>query len=145
LLRLITLATYLRLVLSSNQPMTYYTPASISGRIGILTKNKSTARNAVSLLTAVKAGRNLSPLSSHRGSGLELIKQRHPVRTRRFHVKERRTFRSLPILITQSVQRFSTVYRQGRDTLSSLCSFSYILRTLFQGISQSEHRSLTYI
>lgn len=31
-LRLITLATYLRLVLGSNQPMTYYTAVSISGR-----------------------------------------------------------------------------------------------------------------
>lgn len=54
-LRLITLATYLRLVLGSNQPMTYYTEASISGRRGILTKNKSTVRNAVRLLAAGKA------------------------------------------------------------------------------------------
>lgn len=54
-LRLITLATYLRLVLGSNQPMTYYTQASISGRKGILTTNKSSVRNAVRLLTARKA------------------------------------------------------------------------------------------
>jgi hypothetical protein len=53
-LRLITLATYLRLVLGSNQPMTYYTRASITGRTGILTTNKSSVRN-VRLLYASKS------------------------------------------------------------------------------------------
>ena len=62
--------------------MTYYTQASISGRRGILTKNKSTVRNAVRLLAA-GGGRNLSPLSSDRNLTVELIKQRYALRAHR--------------------------------------------------------------